>query len=96
MSETPEVLANMGNAAIVAMPGRQFPGCWVAADTMFSWFQSLADDNADDFQSEVEDVSDQMRTLLTAYVRQRRENGKPIPFEWPDVDQHFGLDENDT
>jgi hypothetical protein len=81
---------------MVAMPGRRFPGCWIAADTMFTWFQSLADNNADDFQSEVEDVSDQTRTLLTAYVRQRRANGEPIPFGWPDVDQHVGLDERRT
>lgn len=86
MSDTPEILANYGNAAIVTMPGRRFPGCWIAADTMFSWFQCLTGNSTEDFQAEVDDVSEQMQSILASYVRQRRALDEPLPFEWPEFD----------
>lgn len=82
MTDHAEILSNSGSFAIVAMPGRRFPGCWVAADTMYSWLQMLEAASLDPDDGGAALVAEDLTTMLANYVRFRAASDQPLPFEW--------------
>lgn len=84
MTDHAEILSNSGNFAIVAMPGRRFPGCWVAADTMYTWLQTLEAANLDPDDGGAALVAEDLAAMLANYVRFRTASDQPLPFEWTD------------
>lgn len=87
MSEEAELIARYGNYAVVALPGRRFPGCWVAADTLSSWLSMLEEGAAEPAGGGVDLVVEELVWLLSTYVQLRRSQGEPVPFQWRDRPQ---------
>jgi hypothetical protein len=86
MTDDVELVANFGNFAIIGVPGRRFPGCWVAADTMSTWFHALKEAVEDPQGGAVEEVLEDLTLMLSTYARVRRSEGADLPFEWPESD----------
>lgn len=86
MTDDVELVANFGNFAVIGVPGRRFPGCWVAADTMSSWFHALNEAIADPEGGAIEEVLEDLTLMLSTYARVRRSSGAALPFEWPSSD----------
>ena len=84
MTDHAEILSNSGNFAIVAMPGRRFPGCWVTADTMYSWLQTLEAANLDPNDGGAALVAEDLAAMLGNYVRFCTASNQLLPFEWTD------------
>ena len=97
MTDDVELVANFGNFAVVGIPGRRFPGCWVAADTMSSWFHALKEAIAHPDGGGIEEVLEDLTLMSSTYAGVQRSSGEALPFEWPDTDlPAHELDEDRT
>ncbi len=89
-TEAVEIYSDSANAAVLRHPSRKYPGVLIQGDTLFNLYWQVelaiaAGEGAlpDRGQEELEDLRDQLRSLLEHYKTVLLAHGIALPFTAP-------------